>query len=493
MAKKRVTLHAGKIHASKHNDRSFDLTKSDHIIAERSNHNFYHIADAELRDKGLSFEQAEWDYYEKHFGELLEEKNERYIQSGHKEKCKTIHDYLKDERTCPRETIFQIGTKDDHVNAKELNQAFAEYVQWHEKTYPQIKTLNIAYHEDESTPHIHWRTCGIGHDTKSGKEYPSIKRALKEMGVERPDLTKPEHKYNNPTITYTDACRHKMQEICKKHGIDIETEPRENTKGVKSLKADIYRLNAEINECNQKVAEITREKAKITREKADAEKDLDKTINSLKRRSEELEACKSDLKKSLQEKQNVADAVKSAKDHNFRLRQENANIQAENNKLRMEIGDMNLEISRLQSDTDRLCAALEFEQKMIKAMEPMLQLIAVFMALSEKEKPLSENEKKLLAESNELHRMYNDMKKLNAQIECTDQKNVKQELLKHKKDLQLQINSQNKKIEKIVEDDPYDLQKRIEKAQKDAAKRNAERKRNQVKIEKSRPEYERTR
>ena len=486
MAKKRVTLHAGKIHASKHNDRSFDLAKSDHIIAERSNHNFYHIADAELRDKGLSFEQAEWDYYEKHFGELLEEKNERYIKSGHKEKCKTIHDYLKDERTCPRETIFQIGTKDDHVNAKELNLAFAEYVQWHEKTYPQIKTLNIAYHEDESTPHIHWRTCGIGHDTKSGKEYPSIKRALKEMGIERPDLTKPEHKYNNPTITYTDACRHKMQEICKKHGIDIETEPRENAKGVKSLKSDIYRLNAEINECNQKVAEMTRKKA-------DTEKDLDKTINSLKRRSEELEACKSDLEESLQKKQNVADAVKSAKDHNFRLRQENANIQAENNKLRMEIGDMNLEISRLQSDTDRLCAALEFEQKMIKAMEPMLQLMAVFMALSERERPLSENEKKLLAESNELHRMYNDMKKLNAQIECTDQKNVKQELLKHKKDLQLQINSQNKKIEKIVEDDPYDLQKRIEKAQKDAAKRNAERKRNQVKIEKSRPEYERTR
>ena len=486
MAKKRVTLHAGKIHASKHNDRSFDLAKSDHIIAERSNHNFYHIADAELRDKGLSFEQAEWDYYEKHFGELLEEKNERYIQSGHKEKCKTIHDYLKDERTCPRETIFQIGTKDDHVNARELNQAFAEYVQWHEKTYPQIKTLNIAYHEDESTPHIHWRTCGIGHDTKSGKEYPSIKRALKEMGVERPDLTKPEHKYNNPTITYTDACRHKMQEICKQHGIDIETEPRENAKGVKSLKADIYRLDAEINECNQKVAEMTRKKA-------DTEKDLDKTINSLKRRSEELEACKSDLEKSLQEKQNVADAVKSAKDHNFRLRQENANIQAENNKLRMEIGDMNLEISRLQSDTDRLCAALEFEQKMIKAMEPMLQLMAVFMALSERERPLSENEKKLLAESNELHRMYNDMKKLNAQIECTDQKNVKQELLKQKKNLQLQINSQNKKIEKIVEDDPYDLQKRIEKAQKDAAKRNAERKRNQVKIEKNRPEYERTR
>ena len=63
-----------------------------------------------------SFDEHEKDCYEELFGESLAAQNERYTKSGHAERCKTIDEYRKSARTCPEETIVQLGNRSSSVS-----------------------------------------------------------------------------------------------------------------------------------------------------------------------------------------------------------------------------------------------------------------------------------------------------------------------------------------------------------------------------------------
>ena len=49
------------------------------------------------------------------------------------------------------------------------------------------------------------------------------------MGISAPNPEKPIGRHNNAKMTYTAKCREHFQEICKRHGLEIEVQPRERS------------------------------------------------------------------------------------------------------------------------------------------------------------------------------------------------------------------------------------------------------------------------
>lgn len=232
MSKNRTTLHNGRknkqgqAYSPRHNDRKFDLDKAEHIEQERTKENVYwHYLQKENPD--MDFSTAEKVFYKNHFEEALKIRNSSYIQHGNKKQVKTLEEYMQEH--CPEETIWMIGNAEDMIPAKILHNVWTEQKTWMEAMFPQVTVLDWAMHVDEQgAPHIHERHVFIGHD-KKGREVVGQNKALAEMGISAPNPQKPTGRHNNAKMTYTAICRQHFQELCKRHGLDIEVQPRERS------------------------------------------------------------------------------------------------------------------------------------------------------------------------------------------------------------------------------------------------------------------------
>lgn len=232
MNKNRTTLHNGRknrqgqAYRASHNDRKFDLDKAEHIEQERTKENIYwHYLQKENPD--MDFSTAEKTFYKDHFEEALSIRNSSYIQHGNKKQVKTLEEYMQEH--CPEETIWMIGNAEDMIPAKILHNVWTEQKTWMEAMFPQVTVLDWALHVDEQgAPHIHERHVFIGHD-KRGLEVVGQNKALAEMGISAPNPQRPTGRHNNAKMTYTAICRQHFQELCKRHGLDIEVQPRERS------------------------------------------------------------------------------------------------------------------------------------------------------------------------------------------------------------------------------------------------------------------------
>jgi len=232
MNKNRTTLHNGRknrqgqAYRASHNDRKFDLDKAEHIEQERTKENIYwHYLQKENPD--MDFSTAEKTFYKDHFEEALSIRNSSYIQHGNKKQVKTLEEYMQEH--CPEETIWMIGNAEDMIPAKILHNVWTEQKTWMEAMFPQVTVLDWALHVDEQgAPHIHERHVFIGHD-KRGLEVVGQNKALTEMGISAPNPQRPTGRHNNAKMTYTAICRQHFQELCKRHGLDIEVQPRERS------------------------------------------------------------------------------------------------------------------------------------------------------------------------------------------------------------------------------------------------------------------------
>ena len=232
MNKNRTTLHNGRrnrqgqAYRASHNDRKFDLDKAEHIEQERTKENIYwHYLQKEKPD--MDFSTAEKIFYKNHFAEALSIRNSSYIQHGNKKQVKTLEEYMQEH--CPEETIWMIGNAEDMIPAKILHNVWTEQKTWMEAMFPQVTVLDWALHVDEQgAPHIHERHVFIGHD-KRGLEVVGQNKALAEMGISAPNPQRPTGRHNNAKMTYTAICRQHFQELCKRHGLDIEVQPRERS------------------------------------------------------------------------------------------------------------------------------------------------------------------------------------------------------------------------------------------------------------------------
>ena len=274
MGKMRTTTHhgrgkaggAGKAFGSKHNDRNFDVTKTNHIEPELVKNNVtWNIYD------DCSFETAELRFYEEHFQGQLDETNANYRANGHPERCKKMDDWKKSRRHAPEESLIQIGDKHttgNYVDGDTLLDCFSELLafelEWNEEHGRPFTMLNYALHVDEPgcPPHIHSRKVWH-HRSEDGSLLVGQERALEQAGVELPNPDKYEGRYNNRKMTYDAMVREKWIDICESRGIEIEREPLPNGRKKSKDKEDYIREKfADIERQTEKaVAELYKTKA----------------------------------------------------------------------------------------------------------------------------------------------------------------------------------------------------------------------------------------
>ena len=235
----KLTRHNGRAgkhgtYNPKHNDRSFEIANSEHIDPERVQQNIYwdcyNGIRSALQPKDAdsladTFEEVEKLYYKLHYTNFTEKQNERNAKIRHTERNRSTEDLLASKKTCPEESIYQLGTLESHASPKELFQIATEFMdEFHERFGKHVHILDWALHLDEGTPHIHERHV-FDCENKYGEIAPQQEKALEALGFELPKPNQPLGRYNNRKITFDAACRTMLFEIAKRHGLELDEVP----------------------------------------------------------------------------------------------------------------------------------------------------------------------------------------------------------------------------------------------------------------------------
>jgi len=291
----RLTRHNGRVgkagvYNPKHNDRKFDVNNNEHIDAERSVRNIYWDCyrgfTSPLLHMGnegdeFSFEQVEMTYYFEHYQDHIDAQNERNDKVRHSERNREAKDLLKNAKTCPEETIYQIGTMDEHISEEILVKITMEFFEEMQKRYgSHIHILDWALHLDEATPHIQERHV-FDCENKYGELCPQQEKALEELGIPLPDPSKKRSSVNNRKITFDAQCRELLFSICKKYNLKLEEEPTYGGRKylekqdyiIQKQKAVLESQKKELSENSREIEkqnELITEKSEVLREKQEA-------------------------------------------------------------------------------------------------------------------------------------------------------------------------------------------------------------------------------
>ena len=235
----KLTRHNGRsgkhgTYNPRHNDRRFDVENSEHIDAERARQNVYWdcyrgFTTHEFRENpeqpDFSFEEIERMYYYEHYGGHVEAQNARNEKTRHTERNRTVEDLLKNNKTCPEETLYQIGTMEQSVPPEVLFQIVTEFQEEFDRRFgSHVHIIDWALHLDEATPHIHERHV-FDCENRYGELCPQQEKALEELGVPLPKPDKPKGRNNNRKQTFDAICRTLLFDICRRHGLHLDQEP----------------------------------------------------------------------------------------------------------------------------------------------------------------------------------------------------------------------------------------------------------------------------
>lgn len=240
----------------KHNDRNFDLSRSGHIDAARSDQNVYWTYNG---DNTMTFAQLELEFYKDHFKEHLDKQNAKYKKRAQYKRMRSMEDYRRSVQSRPEDKILQIGNMNDHASPEELWACALEYQKrFNERYGNSCKIIDMALHLDEATPHVHVRRVWIGHDD-NGDECVGQGRAFEELGILPPDTLAPISRNNNAKITFTYDDQELFRQICREKGIEVE-EPT----GEKHERLSL--LDFKRDALERDVSELTREKDQLQKD-----------------------------------------------------------------------------------------------------------------------------------------------------------------------------------------------------------------------------------
>ena len=72
------------------------------------------------------------------YSHFVENQNARNAKIRHTERNRTIEDLLEGKKTCPEETIYQLGTLDEHASAEDLLNIVTEFIEEFKVKYEDI-------------------------------------------------------------------------------------------------------------------------------------------------------------------------------------------------------------------------------------------------------------------------------------------------------------------------------------------------------------------
>ena len=158
----KLTRHNGRAgkngaYNPKHNDRQFDVANSDHIDQERAKQNVYwdcyqgyrFLTDMTQEDQiTYSFEQIEQAFYSERYDDFCEAQHERNRKTGHTGRDRSTKDLWEDKKTCPEESLIQIGTMEKSVSPAVLAEIAAEFFEEFDRRFGKhihiLKNLTAA-------------------------------------------------------------------------------------------------------------------------------------------------------------------------------------------------------------------------------------------------------------------------------------------------------------------------------------------------------------
>ena len=174
----------------------------------------------------LRFESVEKHFYYQQYDNYCEAQHERNRKSGHSRRNRSPDDLRLNKKTCPEESLIQIGSMDHHVGSEVLLAIAREYFAEYEARFGEhIHILDWGLHCDESTPHIHERHV-FDCENEYGEIAPQQEKALEALGIPLPFPDQENTKTNNRKVMFDSICRTMLIEIAKSHGLEIQEEPQ---------------------------------------------------------------------------------------------------------------------------------------------------------------------------------------------------------------------------------------------------------------------------
>ena len=322
----------GRAYSPRHNDRAFNRQNAPHIDPARTADN-WNWQWLEKHGQQCSFEDAEREFYARYISDHLQAVNCRYEAQRHSERVKTLDEYRRAPQSCPEETIICIGNRNNHPDPSELLAAYLELQHWQEKTFPQLQVLDYAMHLDEQgAPHIHERHVWTYTDA-DGHTAIGQARALKQMNIQRPHPKQPRSRYNNEKMTYTAMVRAQFAEICRKRGLEIETEPRERSQS--GLELIEYQARQE------------EKRLQLLQREADS-LEIDRLLDAITPSPEE-EQAQEQLYELQQQCQDMQMQTQTLQEQRDKLQQQCQDMQMQTQTLQEQCQDMQMQYQQLQS------------------------------------------------------------------------------------------------------------------------------------------------
>lgn len=352
----------GRVYSPRHNDREFNRQNAPHIDPARTADN-WNWTWMENYGKQCDFENAERIFYARHISDHLQAVNRRYEAQRHSERVKTLDEYRKSSQSCPEETIICIGNRERHPDPGELLAAYLELQHWQQQTYPQLQVLDYAMHLDEQgAPHIHERHVWTYTDA-DGHLAIGQARALEQMGIERPHPEQPRSRYNNAKQTYTAMVRAQFVEICRRHGLEIETQPRERSQSGLTL------IEYQARQEEQRLQTLQREADSL---------EIDRLLDAITPSIEE-EQAQQQLYELQQQYTTMQMQTQTLQEQRDKLQQQCQDMQMQTQTLQEQCQDMQMqhqaEYKRLQQTTARR----EAVSKQVRAAARDLQELQNYM------------------------------------------------------------------------------------------------------------------
>lgn len=321
----------GRAYSPRHNDRTFNLQNSPHIDPARTSNN-WEWQWLENYGKQCSFEDAEREYYARHISDHLQAVNRRYKAQRHAERVKTLDEYRRAPQSCPEETIICIGNREHHPDPNELLAAYLELQHWQQQTYPQLQVLDYAMHLDEQgAPHIHERHVWTYTDA-DGHTAIGQARALEQMGIQRPHPEQPRSRYNNEKMTYTAMVRERFAEICRRRGLEIETQPRERSQsGLTLIEYQARQEETHLQELQREITSL----------------EIDRLLDAITPSLEE-EQAQEQLYELQQQCHGIQMQTERLQEQRDRLQQQCQGMQMQTEKLQKQVSELQLQNQALQ-------------------------------------------------------------------------------------------------------------------------------------------------
>ncbi len=208
-----------------------------------------------------SFEQVERAFYAERYRGFCEAQHERNKKTGHSARDRTPEDLWKDKKTCPEESLIQIGTMERSVPPEVLTQIATEFFEEFDRRFGgHIHILDWSLHLDESTPHIHERHV-FDCENRYGEIAPQQEKALELLGFDLPDPSRKATKLNNRKMTFDATCRAMLFDICQQHGLHLDQEPEYG--GRAYLEKQDYILMRQKEKLSEQAKEISRQESEL--------------------------------------------------------------------------------------------------------------------------------------------------------------------------------------------------------------------------------------